>query len=218
MLDVVYICRPGDNEELRYSLRSLSRVEHGRVWVIGGWPHWLTGVETVKASVVGGTKHDQTRLNMQVACVYNGPSDPFVLMHDDMYATAPTAFEVLHNGPLKARPARTGWASGQRATMKWLNAHVPGPHFSYDLHVPLIVHKEPMLHALSILSEVRHPQPHKRTLYGNIAALEGKYSRDPKVTSPRAELPTPWVSSSDATFTSCVLPLLGLDEPSIYEA
>ena len=50
MSDLVYIVCPGDqNEELRYSLRSVARNLPGRrVWIFGHTPPWVTGVHSVE--------------------------------------------------------------------------------------------------------------------------------------------------------------------------
>ena len=40
--DVVYCVKDDpDNEELRYSLRSLKNLPHQKVWIYGGGPKWL---------------------------------------------------------------------------------------------------------------------------------------------------------------------------------
>lgn len=46
-MDILYLCRPGENLELRYSLRSLRNVPHGRVWIFGDCPDWVTNVNLV---------------------------------------------------------------------------------------------------------------------------------------------------------------------------
>ena len=43
-MDYVYTCRQGNNEELRYSLRSIEHnMPAGRVWVVGYRPDWYIG-------------------------------------------------------------------------------------------------------------------------------------------------------------------------------
>lgn len=219
-MDHVYLCRYGPNEELRYSLRSLATfVPHDEIWIVGGWPEWLTGVRKLEHDV-RGTKNQRTTLHLDLACLTEGISDPFLLWMDDIYAMQPMAeIPVLHNGPLRPRSGTTSWASGQRATFRWLERQEGlQPLMSYELHVPLLVHKEPMLEALRRLPEVNHRVPHKRTIYGNLAGLGGRYSADCKVMDRTQRVMGPWLSSADATFQSCVLPRLDLPEPSPYES
>ena len=43
-MDLVYICGPGDNEELRYSIRSaVKNLKFDNLWVVGGKPKWYVG-------------------------------------------------------------------------------------------------------------------------------------------------------------------------------
>lgn len=215
-MDHVYMCRPGENEELRFSLRSLeAHVPHDQVFVVGGWPEWLTSVEKIPLGVRGDTAE-----HIRTACAATAISDPFVLWMDDIYATEPVeGVPVLHNGPMRVHAGRTRWHSGHNATARWLKEKVTAAPLSYELHVPLIVHKGPMLVALARLREVHHRFPHKRSVYGNLAGLGGEYAVDSKIMNPRAPLPSPWVSSADATFASAVLPRINglFPEPSRFE-
>lgn len=220
MTDHVYLCRDGENEELRFSLRSLARfVAHDRVWIVGGWPGWVSARVNTVRNEPGGTKHARTTSHLRLACLTDDISDPFVMWNDDFFATAPVhQVPVLHNGPLVPRMGRGSWYHGQRATERWLRQQLGGRVLmSYELHVPLVVHKQPMLEALGRLGEIEHPVPHKRTVYGNLAGIGGIHSSDVKVWTPRAEIPIPWVSSSDGTFARAVRPRLGLGEPGPYE-
>ena len=43
-MNFIYICRIGENEELRYSVRSvLNSFPEAVIWVIGGKPDWYVG-------------------------------------------------------------------------------------------------------------------------------------------------------------------------------
>ena len=66
--DIVYVVRPGErNEELRYSLRSLSNLPHGRVWIAGYMPKWVTGVEHIPSPAKPGS-HVHAKANLRAAC------------------------------------------------------------------------------------------------------------------------------------------------------
>lgn len=155
---------------------------------------------------------------MHAACANNDITDPFVLWMDDIFAVQPVdVIPTLHNGPMQDRRGSGRWRSGHRATARWLRQKGYDRPLSFELHVPLVVHKGPMLVALIRSREIPHPQPHKRSVYGNLAKLDGSYSDDVKTTNPRAPFVGPWVSSADATFQTCVLPRLDFPEPSPYE-
>src|SRR5690606_28201644 len=52
---------------------------------------------------------------------------------------------------------------------------------SYDLHVPLPIHKAAMVEAVRRADRYQIPALHKRTVYGNVAGLGGEYADDVKV-------------------------------------
>jgi len=88
------------------------------------------------------------------------------------------------------------------------------PNISYDLHVPLVVYKEPMQEALRWAEKARCDAIHVRTLYGNLVDLGGTRIRDPKMTRRSDPFPDgPWLSSSDETFRSIIEPVLRYQFP-----
>ena len=87
-MDLVYICRSGDNEELRYSIRSMvANVPHDNLWVVGGKPSWYIGKHIpVKQS---DDKYDNARNNLKAIVESSEISDRFILVNDDFYVTKP---------------------------------------------------------------------------------------------------------------------------------
>jgi len=80
---------------------------------------------------------------------------------------------------------------------------------SYDVHLPLVVHKEAMRDALRLAKNITADAVHLRTLYGAVAGCEGVEHDDPKLM--RRSDPFPrgaWLSSGDNTFRSTVEPVL----------
>jgi hypothetical protein len=209
-VDVVYLCRDGENEELRYSLRSLANLPHERVWVFGGAPEWVRGVEFV-ATDQRDTKYRVTTRALRTACEHPAVSDPFYLFNDDFYVIRPVdEVPVLHRGPVAGvlRQYRERWggvsqySKGMAQTLNLLKRlGYPRP-LSYELHVPLAVHKAAMLEALDVGAESRIRVLHKRTLYGNLAGIGGEKIGDCKISKREARTPIrgPWLSSSDGTF------------------
>lgn len=224
-MDVVYICRQGPNEELRYSLRSLVNIEHDRVWVFGGAPAWYCGqfVPVPQA----GVKQENAKMNLLAACLHPRVSDPFLLMNDDFYIIAPTEPALYDRGPTTGviaqyeRIAPGGsYLEYLRLTDALLRSDGHAALLSYELHVPMPIDKDIMRDVvMRILADGRMPLNH-RTMYGALAGLPSTTMRDPKVYGPE-DLPPEgaYLSSSDATFR-LVLPLLErlFPDPSPYEA
>ena len=213
MMDVVYLTKDGGNPELQYSLRTLVNVNHGKVWVFGGAPHWLNH-DTVRhelRSQDASSPYKSTQRHLRAACLHLEVSDPFTLWNDDFYAMQPVGdVPVMSRGPLgemaqEFSKVRTPWAQGLREVLDWA-----GPEaMSFDHHQPLVIHKEPMLEALHIANTFRQTAAHVRTVYGEIAGLQGSIVPDAKMMRRQDPFPEgPWLSSSSSTFRGCVEPLL----------
>lgn len=81
MVDFIYINKDGDNEELRYSIRSVvSNYEKANVIVVGGKPSWYIG-EFYPVSNVGNKFKNITECYKTI-CQLDHIND-FVAMNDD---------------------------------------------------------------------------------------------------------------------------------------
>lgn len=207
-MDVVYIVRPGDdNPELRYSLRSLANLPHDRVWIVGQTPSWVTGVHSLH-TIQSGSKYENSTRNVVTACNYDDISDPFILMNDDFHIVRPVeSVPTLHRGPMDeiiriyARKGNGGYVNGMRETRSLLHFLGYANPMSYELHVPLVVHKAPMIAGIQAGIEAGISVIHKRTLYGNLAGIGGSETNDVKVYEIDAPLPQgPFISSMDKVF------------------
>ena len=98
-MDAVYICRHGNNEELRYSLRSIENLkEVNNVWVIGGKPNWYVGNHI---PVQSSTKYTHAITNLHVLTRQKQISEEFILMNDDFFVIKPVdKLETYHEGLL----------------------------------------------------------------------------------------------------------------------
>lgn len=219
-MDVVYVNRDGENPELMYSLRTLQHVTHNQVWIFGGAPVWIN-TDTVRhvSRMQRGSAYQSTRGHIKAACSVGAVSDPFMLWNDDFYAMREVGeMPLLHRGPVGGVmelyvAVKTTWARGLRETAAMLEERGLRD-ISYDLHVPLIVHKEPMREALRWAEKARCDAIHTRTLYGNLADLGGTMIRDPKMSRRSDAFPDgPWLSSSDDTFRSVIEPVLRYEFP-----
>lgn len=229
MTDIVYVCRDGANPELRYSLRTLQNVHHERVWIFGGAPSWINQgtVRFQSRPQSGRGPYHATRNHIQAACNTPAVSDPFLLWNDDFYAMEHVGrVPVYHRGPVTALleqydKARIPWVIGLRETAALLQDQgLLDGAMSYDVHLPLLIHKAEMREALRLANKTQIRALHLRTLYGVIANLGGVEHLDPKMY--RRSEPFPrgaWLSSSNDTFRPTVEPVLRylFPEESIYE-
>lgn len=207
-MDAVYVVRPGEkNEPLRYSLRSLVNVEHDEVWIFGHAPSWVMNVTAVERPRTGSTYETVTQ-HIRAACLHPGVSDPFMLWNDDFYAVQQVGpLPAFHRGSLalelrKFQYRKDEWARGLRAAANI----VPTSSLSYELHVPIIVHKTEMLAAIELIRREGVTSSCRRTVYGNLAQLGGTRIDDPKM---GYEWPTgQWVSSTPGTFNRLAKPNL----------
>jgi len=226
-MDVVYICRPGENEELRYSLRSLSNLPHGNVWVAGDAPDWYTGnLIKLKQS---GNKYENARNNLRALCDDNRISDTVVLMNDDFYVVRPIdSVPTLHGGEVYDKIARhAAYApDSPYVALLWDTLHIlagrgVSTSLDYALHVPMVMDRNK-------LADLLHYAGSYRILYGNIYGVGGEYSHDVKYDRVRRNGPTPYnfkaasspfLSSSDGTFPYLRSALLGalFPDKSPYE-
>ena len=226
-MDIVYVCRDGENPELRYSLRSLKNVHHDKVWIFGGAPHWVNE-DTVRVvrRPQKGSAYLSTRDHIRAACMHPDVSDPFQLWNDDFYAMRHISELLMyHRGPLSVAVENFGhsrlpWSRGLLETARMIHkANLDNPKF-YDLHIPIVVRKWPMLSALGWAKDASVDAVHVRTLYGNLIGAEGVPHHDVKMLRRTDPFPDgPWLSSGDNTFRPTVEPVLRytFPDPIKYE-
>lgn len=211
--DVVYVVGPGGSsyDELRYSLRSLANVDHGRVWIAGHLPRWVRNVGHIPTEQKL-SKFRNSTANLLAACAHPDVADDFTFWNDDYFALRRTTVPTWHRGvenspPQRQNPNRsvrgTTFTSGLAATI-WLLREwgIEGTLLNYELHVPMPVDKAAMRDVLT--RAARHPIEglHKRTLYGNACGIGGREHVDVKIPqrdrtfSPSAR----WVSTNDRSF------------------
>lgn len=230
--DVVLPCRPGDNRELRFALRSLERnFQYRHIWIVGSWPAWVRQDSPHLTCVKRPTltpKYRTTRAHYQWACQEPAVTDPWVMWNDDFYLLHPLdELPPIHRGRCEQvtpmfQAWTSKWAIGLRETEKLLRRILPtATLYNYDIHTPLLVHKRQMMRALAYAESMRIPAPHVRTIYGNLAHLGGTAMADPKTYSPRPPTTTQmWLSSHESSFASAVEPhlrRLGLTGLSTFE-
>lgn len=226
VLDVVYLCRSGPNEELRYSLRSLRFVEHERVWIFGDPPGWVEGVEVIKIAQ-GSNKYANAQAALLAICSHPEISESFVLMNDDFFALRPTTVNPLHWGRLDrivdlyydARIKESRYMVYMSRTLAALRALKIKRPLCYELHVPMVFEKAKL--ASIIETSGFGVGLLFRSMYGNVYRIGGERIEDVKVYARGGMLPEfeEWVSSDDVAFDyvreAALEGILG--EPGPYE-
>jgi hypothetical protein len=182
-MDFVYICKDGDNEELRYSIRSvMSSFPDAKVWIVGGKPSWYSGnflfVEQRSAKYINAYN------NLKTICFLDEISEDFILMNDDFYIIEKLkSIENFHGGLLidkinlyKKIINTNGYVLKLEKTFnKLIDLGIKNP-LDYELHVPMIMNKEKLRHVLKYGNEFLW-----RSMYGNIFNVGGKEMSDVKV-------------------------------------
>jgi hypothetical protein len=180
LIDYVYVCRDGDNEELRYSIRSvIENGPAGNIWVIGGKPDWYTG----NFIFVENNRNKYTHVRNSLNAVINSEliKDDFILMNDDFFIIKPLeAIPVLNGGTLREKISRHNRGSGSYGAMlhqvfSHLRKILPTiDPMDYELHVPMEMNKQ------KLAKVVKKPYLW-RSLYGNMFQIGGEQMRDVKV-------------------------------------
>lgn len=208
-MDYVYICRKRNNEELRYSLRSLKEnAPEGNVWLVGGKPDWYVG----DYLYVPDTHTKYANINNCFEAIANSPdiSDDFVLMNDDFFILSKIdSIPTVHSGYLKDRideryridPVGEYTRSLMRTHSQLQKAGIENP-IDYDLHMPMIINK-------TKLKEIVPTRCQVRSMYGNIFGIEAEMVSDAKIYGPGkmsdksydiSSNTSPIVSTEDSSF------------------
>lgn len=225
-MDVVYVCRAGENEELRYSIRSvLENASVDNVWVIGGKPDWYGG-NFVKVRDIGG-KFKNIRNCIRVACETPEISEDFILMNDDFFILRNQNLGVYYyGGVLNKRyeehlklAGPNEYASLLYRTDAVLKKRGIKDPLNYDIHVHMPINKAKMLQVVHLPYSIR-------SYYGNIFNVGGIDIEDVKVyshplfqeTSAAIDEDTPFISTEDSSITE-VMDMLAerFPNPSQYE-
>jgi hypothetical protein len=185
-MDFVWVCRRGDNEELRYSIRSvLASFPDATIWVVGGKPDWYSG-NFIKTNRITN-KYGQVEENLRVLVHNKGISESFVLMNDDFFIVKPVSrIEYFHIGSLASayddlvsQIGKSDLYAKRLSKMLWIitnQLRIKDP-LSYELHVPMMMEKS----KLATLLGKKYPM--WRSFYGNKYSVGGSFMSDVKVYS-----------------------------------
>jgi hypothetical protein len=203
-MDFVYICRSGENEELRYSIRSvLNSFPEARIWVVGGKPDWYLG----NYIEIAQDKHKYANAfnNLIAICESKEISESFVLMNDDFFILKRFDLnDIFHGGLLsnKIKIHRKGMPDSRYGrklveTRDVLKSNNLYDSLDYELHVPMVLEKN----KLGIIVK-KYPELLWRSMYGNLYKLGGKEIRDVKVYSDPRRSEKSMIVDKDSVFVS----------------
>ena len=156
---LVYIVRPGDdNEELRYSLRSVAvNLPHCEVWIVGHCPRWVRNVRRVELKP-DPEKWRNIAQNARAASERIA-ADRVVLMADDLFVVESVeTMPVFHMGTLssyiehvrsRGKDPRSPWLHGLVESLRQSREWGLGDPLCYENHTPLLFDRERLRQALT---------------------------------------------------------------------
>jgi len=182
-MNFVYICKNGENEELRYSLRSIIKnCKVDNVFLVGGKPDWYIG-EYISVSQKY-SKYKNALNNFKTICNSNIIPNNFILMNDDFFIIKPVDKIIsYYNGTLQDKIdaydtvlGRSSYINRLKITQdKLIQSGIKNP-LNYEIHVPMKMSKENFDSILGMNHNFLY-----RSIYGNSYNEESKEMKDVKV-------------------------------------
>lgn len=208
-LDVVYFVKEAyENEELRYSLRSVDlNLPHRNVWIYGMPPCGIEVDHVARFGQTGRTKWDRVRSMFEKLDLNYGLSDNFILMNDDFFIMKPIKeLKNYYGGSLQERinviekhfNGPTSYTVRLRRTQEYLKANKLTTK-NYELHIPMIVNKAKFKEQLDRYKGLNGAS---RSFYGNTYKIGGTKCKDVKVYDLDGNFNhnTTFLSTSDQSF------------------
>lgn len=185
-MNFVYVCRPGENEELRYSIRSvISSFPDATIWVVGAKPKWYGGnfIEVKKER----NKYATVDKNLQAIVDSELIAESFILMNDDFFITHKIdKIEVYHSGPMidminrvdalcRVHNLDRSYLNRVQRTYNFIKGRYRDKEpINYELHMPMPMEK-------SKLAPLIGKPALWRSAYGNMYDIGGIFSGDVKI-------------------------------------
>jgi hypothetical protein len=184
LYDFVYIVKESeDNNELRYSLRSLYKFyPNNKIWIVGYKPTWIQNVNYISVKQDQENKWKNSVINIIEACKSKEISDDFILMNDDFVILKEIkSINTVINANLgsldynieKFSKDPDEWTeafTNLKILLQDLN--ISEPYYSYEAHLPLLINKQEFLKIINLpkVQEFMNTPNvlHKRSLYKNI--------------------------------------------------
>lgn len=182
-MNFVYACRSGENEELRYSIRSVKYFyPDSNIWVVGGRPRWYLGnyVEVNQDK----NKHTNVLNNLLAICDSDKIPNGFVYMNDDFFILDQNnQINFYYDGTLEEKIKRYSETRGLNSYTKQLvntktKLNKLGFNFplNYEMHTPMPIEKHKLKKCLKYKTSVLW-----RSMYGNMFNVGGIMMDDVKI-------------------------------------
>ncbi len=192
-MDIVYLVKNCvTNEELTYSLRSLSNLPHNQVFIVGGCPTNLNKSKLIHSPISqGNDRYENTTNSLKHICHEPRLSEDFILMNDDFFILKPTdpielnlcrgTIQEVINEIGHRYETNSPYLTGMKQTLIYLKDLGHSEPLSYELHVPMVLNKKRFLDLfpLPYIETIR--KGHIRSIYGNTYLKDSKKIRDVKV-------------------------------------
>jgi len=159
-----------DNNELRYSMRSLKHIpEVTDVLLVGQQPEWA---DTKHIYTYDGANrvHNIWRKMEAISEYMEGSNNAFLFMADDIFITRPTSIPMYYDGDIQKKiggaehiPASGRYRDMLIATKMLLEYHTL-PTINFALHYPLIVYPDILKKSLEFKGDYSW-----RTIYCNLS-------------------------------------------------
>lgn len=211
--DVLYLVKPSEeNEELKYSLRSLKNLNHGNVFIAGYKPSWVSKRIHHIATEQAQEKYQNVQDNLLSALNDPRLGDDFILMNDDFFVMKPTKqvptlrrrHNIAHYIELFSKlDPDSYYVKTMRDVEGTLARWGVATSYSYELHAPMVFNKKKLLDLLNKLPNGR-PIGHTKTLYGNYYTIGGRPVADVKVISDEQDISfdQQFLSTIDESFSN----------------
>lgn len=198
-MDIVYILGSGskwNNNELRYSLRSLEKhFPHRNVFIVGEFPNWLRNVNHMDVNDAfpysdGGKLRNAVR-KIRAACEDERISDQFVLMNDDFFFLEDcTEIKPFSLGSMQQTIDRHITQKGYYyealvRTKRYLEEKGIKDPTCYAIHCPIVYDKKKFLQMTDGLDLMKAGYA-IRTIYGNTFNIGKIERKDVKISSESA--------------------------------
>lgn len=164
--------------ELRFSLRSLKNIDHGKVWIFGMKPDWVTGVEHIAMKDNLPSRQLNVINKLRAMAEQNNLSENFIFMNDDfLILKRITGIPYYYRGSISGyinrlirRDPRSGYLATALQTRELLrNAGINNP-LNFSVHTPIILNKTRIKELLSRFDFGRGV--HFRSIYGNYFGVD----------------------------------------------
>lgn len=202
MIDIVYVHRQKNSDEILWSIKSLKNVKHRNIYIIGD-PVSHTAVINIPHTAHPWAKrskyHDQISKLMQV-CSDRRISETFLLMNDDMYITKPWQPVNYNRGTLSEHFTNRGMVDQYSRSLMYTDTFLANhslPALSYELHTPFLMEKTKLKSVIESLP-LSGQALQIRSIYGNTYDVPTEFMEDVKNTD-KPETMT-LLSTSENTF------------------